>query len=102
MDIDKIIKEAGDNRAPLFFCNISYDIITMRGRAKKRAPGKAYKIVAKGDLNQIKKDNNVKRRVLKVHFFGSSDIPKKIKGFDLSKIELTDVEVIKFLGYGNK
>lgn len=95
--IQEIIDGAG-NRSPIFFCNIDFYITKNR----KKIPHSATKIVCKGTIEEIKKSTFTKKRVLKSHFNGMSAVQKKINAFDLSKIEIRTVHVLKFLGYGVK
>jgi len=95
--IQEIIDGAGD-RSPIFFCDIDYWITKNR----KKFPFSAEKIVCKGTIAEIKKDPSTKRRVLKQYFGGNSAAQKKVHAFELDKIEIRNVKINKFLGYGIK
>lgn len=100
-NIQEIRDGAGD-RLPLFLCNIEYDIISFRGKTKKRAPQKAKYIVCKGSEQQITKSLNVKRRCIATYFLGLTTAKEKTFKYDLSKIEIRKIHYIKHIGYGIK
>jgi hypothetical protein len=89
--------------APIFFVDISYNILKARGKTVSRLPYKAEKRVLKGFKESFSKDP-VKRDALKSYFNYDRDRTqfKKLEAFDLSKIEITGVTFVKFLGFGIK
>ena len=94
------IRDGAGDRLPLFFCDIEYDIISFRGKTKKRLSLKAKSIVCKGNENRIKNDLGVKRRCIATNFLGVSNAKEKIYKYDLSKIEIRKIHYLKHLGYG--
>lgn len=89
-------------KSPMWFLNVGYNIITKKGVKFYRQPFVANKFVAKGTLEEIAQNQDIKRRLLIDYFGGGKAVYKKVKAFDLTKIEITKVTVIHFMGYGVK
>lgn len=84
--------------SPIFSVNIT-GLIHI-GNTKRKLSYKAEKIVVKGTLEEIKNSDEAKSRFIKNYFRFDSGLKKKVASFDLSKVEIIDIEIIKGLGYG--
>lgn len=93
--INEIIQREPE-KSPIFYGSIRFFILTGRN---KKLPFEAHKIIMKGTIKEILSSKSTKRSVIKEYFEGDK---KKAYAFDLSKIELRAVDVLKFLGYGIK
>lgn len=90
------------NKRPIWFCNVNYSILL----SKKRVAFKLKKIVLKGTIAEIIKDDYIQRRILIEHYGGGKAGYKKLeatiaRGAALG-FTLDYVHIIKSLGYGIK
>jgi len=93
---DKALRQALPGFAPIWYCNAIYSV-----KDKRRAiEFSARKIVLKGDLAYINKTQ--KTAIARAHFSDQSDAKKKAHVFDLEKVLIKSIEIIKFMGYGLK
>lgn len=90
-----------DDRSPIFFVNITGKIKDNL-KSKKFLVYEAEKVVVKGTLDEIKKSDQTKKQFIREFFKRESGNKKKVSDFDLNKIEITDVKIIRGLGYGIK
>lgn len=88
------------DRSPIFYVNLTGKI--KQGRSKKSYTHKVKEVVAKGTIEEIKKKYKTKKSFIRGVFGSLGNVHKKVEDFDLTKITITDVEVLKFLGYGTK
>ena len=101
MMLDKDIQEiigANTERSAIWYGSVKYRILKNR----KWYPFQCDKIVMKGTKSEVLKNKMTKKRVLNKYFGGDKAANKKVKDFDLNKIELYDIIIYKFLGYGVK
>lgn len=91
-----------DDRSPIFFVNITGEITEIKNRPTKGLIYKAEKVVVKGTLEEIKKSDQTKKQFIKDFFKRESGGKKKVSDFDLSKITIHQIEIIRGLGYGIK
>lgn len=89
-----------DDRSPIFFANLTAEIL--KGNSKKPMIRKVEGLVVKGTIEEIKRSDRTKTRFLKSLFSKESAAKKKVHAFDLSKVSITSVEIVKSLGYGVK
>ncbi len=85
-----------ENRSPIYFVNLIGHIKAIKSKEVSIIHRK--EIVVKGTIDQIKKSDSTKKSFLRDHFQNN----KKVKDFDLNRLTITEVEIIKFLGYGVK
>lgn len=105
MDINSInvVSEAVScplDKSPIFFVNITGEIIEKK--SEKSFIYVAEKIVLKGTLEELIKSDQTKKQFLREFFKDVTDKNKKVNNFDLSKIKITNIEIIRGLGYGIK
>lgn len=98
--IDEELINCPENKSPIFYVNISAQILMIK--SKKITKYHIEKVVVKGTIEQIKKSKQTKIQFLKRIFEGRLGIKKKINDFDLNRIKILDIEIIKGLGYGVK
>lgn len=89
------------NKSPIFFVNVTGKI-KENLKSKKFLTYRAKKIVVKGTLEEIQKNDQTKKQFIREFFKRDSSSKKKVSNFDLNKIEITKVEIIRSLGYGIK
>lgn len=90
-----------EDRSLIFFVNVTGEI-KENIRSKKSLTYVAKKIVVKGTLDEIYKSEQTKRQFIREFFKEYTDGRAKAFKFDLSKIKITNVEIIRGLGYGIK
>ena len=88
------------DRSPIFYVNLTGKI--KQGKSKKFITYKVKEAIAKGTIAEIKKNDKTKKSLIRGMYKGLISVNKKVKDFDLTKITITDVEVLEFLGYGTK
>lgn len=93
--------KAPKDKSPIFFVNLTAEI-KERVNSKKCKIHTAKKIVVKGTLEEIKKADQTKKQFLREFFKHESGSRKKVTNFDLNKITIIKVEIIRGLGYGIK
>jgi hypothetical protein len=96
-----MLKDALKQGSPINYTNISYNILKRKGNKITREPNEVKGFVCKGTFEEIKRSEQIKRRLLKQYFGGKPDF-KKIKEFELANVEIKSVFILKFLGYGIK
>lgn len=89
------------DRSPIFFVNLTADL-KERVNSKKAKRYVAKKIVVKGTIEEIQRSNQTKKQFLREFFKYDSGSKKKVNKFDLSKIHIVKVEIIRSIGYGIK
>jgi hypothetical protein len=89
------------DKSPIFFVNITAKIKDSE-RSKKFMTYKAEKVVLKGTLEEMKKSDQTKKQFIREFFKRDAGAKKKVSDFDLNKIEVIDIEIIRGLGYGIK
>lgn len=89
------------DKSPIFYVNLK-GTIKDKVNSKKTRDYTAKKVVVKGTLEQIKEGLQTKKQFIRAFFKDDSASKKKVAGFDLSKIEIKEVEIIRGLGYGVK
>lgn len=89
------------DKSPIFFVNVKGEIRNNL-KSKKFLTYWAKKIVVKGTLEEIKKSDQTKKQFIKEFFKEDSAAKKKVHEFDLTKITITKVEIIRGLGHGIK
>jgi hypothetical protein len=90
------------NRSPIWYANISYNIVK---RVRKKDLINSYiakKVVCKGTLHEIKNSQEVKKIIVKNFYGNDKKNFDKMQAFDLSTIQIKKIELILFLGYGIK
>lgn len=97
LECESIELKTPEGKSPIFFVNLTAKI-KERLNSKKSRTLTAKKIVVKGTLDEIYKSDDTKRQFLK-DFIKDR---KKVHAFDLNKITISNVEIIKGLGYGIK
>lgn len=85
-----------EDRSPIFFVNLTARISI--GNSKKFKTVMIKKFVVKGTIDEVKKSDKIKSKFLERYL----KVWKKAKAFDLDKITITEVEIIRGLGYGVK
>ncbi len=83
-------------KSPIYYVNLTGRI--QIGNSKNFRTVRINELVVKGTPDQIKNCAQAKKRFLLKHL-GSN---KKVKAFDLNRLILTEVEILKSLGYGVK
>tara|TARA_R110000796_G_scaffold74629_1_gene167798 strand:- start:6479 stop:6787 length:309 start_codon:yes stop_codon:yes gene_type:complete len=102
MDTQKIIAETKPGKAPIWFCNLNYNILTLRGKKVLRQPYRAVGIVLKGSLDINNITDDTKKRLLFRYFGNDKKNYDKIKEFKLDRVEIVKITVVKFFSYGVK
>ncbi|MCP4551120.1 MAG: hypothetical protein GY834_03540 [Bacteroidetes bacterium] len=100
-DCESIELKTPEGKSPIFFVNLTAKI-KERLNSKKSRTVTAEKIVVKGTLEQIYKSDQTKKRFLRYFFKDDSASKKKVSEFDLNKVTISNVEIIRGLGYGIK
>ena len=108
MDIENLkVKSAGvlgcpPDRSPIFFVNVLGEIKDRKTKLKVGVYYTAEKIVVKGTLEQIQKSDQTKKQFLREFFKEAANTNKKANEFDLSKVTILQINIIRSLGYGIK
>jgi len=88
------------DRSPIFYINLAGKI--RQGKSKKFITYKVKEVIAKGTIEEIKKNDKTKKSLIRGIYKGLTGVNKRVNNFDLTKIIITDVEILEFLGYGVK
>lgn len=96
-----IVNGCPPDKSPIFFVNITADI-KENIKSKKFLTYRAEKVVVKGTLEEIQKDDHTKKQFIREFFKRESGNKKKVSEFDLSKITIRKIDIIRGLGYGIK
>lgn len=99
---EEIVRTCPINRSPIFYMDVDFYIITTRGKKKTKHLHSVKKIVAKGTKEYIKSCPETKKRILTQHFRGASNSKTKALEFDLTRVEIKDLELRRYLGNGIK
>tara|TARA_R110000744_G_scaffold121116_2_gene225559 strand:+ start:26135 stop:26464 length:330 start_codon:yes stop_codon:yes gene_type:complete len=99
--IDAEVLSCPADRSPIFLVDIEAKI-KLTQKDKIPINYKFERILAKGTIEQIKRREETKKQLLKIVFKGRTNEKKYIKDFDLSLINIKEVSLIKFIGYGIK
>lgn len=94
----KAVEFCPKDSAPIFYVNIDFKLITN----KKISLRTSNRIVIKGFYFDLMKSKDVKKAAVKVMLRDESDHKKKTHVFDLTRIEIININLIKFMSYGIK
>jgi hypothetical protein len=97
----EVLKKCPDNKSLIFFVDVTAEIRNAKN-PKKFSKFTAEKIVVKGTLEEIYKNDQTKKKFIREIFKFDSGVKSKVQKFDLSKIKITNVKIIRSLGYGIK
>lgn len=92
--------ECPADKSPIFYINVTAEVI--KGNAKKGIKRTVKGMVAKGTKAQIMNSQHTKTRFLRELFSRENGGKKKAAEFDLDKVNIIDIEILKGLGYGVK
>lgn len=100
---ENAVRNIPEDKSPIFYADVLYNILKTRGRAVTRLPFKAERRVIKGLKADFGSDE-MKRTALKDYFGYERDKTqfKKVVDFDLTKVEIRGIIFKRFLGYGIK
>jgi hypothetical protein len=102
MNIEQIIADTRPGKAPIWFCNVKYNILTLKGKKVLREPNRAVGIVLKGSLSINYITEETKKRLLFRYFGNDKKNHERIQSFKLDRVEVKDINVIRFFSYGIK
>ena len=99
-DFDKM--KTPEGAAPMHYTNIIYNIVFKKGKSIRREKNEAQGVVVKGQLDEAINCDRLKKKLLFYYFGKDKKNFKKLNSFDLENIEIKEINILHFQGYGIK